>query len=101
MQSSKTNESYIDNRYQTRENNSCEQRSVIDWGDLMGKFREISQKWSGRRGSYSDVVITLAGLQCSNDTDDAHCQLCGIQVSTSKLDTEPMDIHAKRSPTCP
>ncbi|CAF3278805.1 unnamed protein product [Rotaria socialis] len=101
MQSSKTNESYIDNRYQTRENNSCEQRSVIDWGDLMGKFREISQKWSGRRGSYSDVVITLAGLQCSNDTDSAHCQLCGIQVSTSKLDTEPMDIHAKRSPTCP
>ncbi|CAM4958729.1 unnamed protein product, partial [Rotaria socialis] len=60
---------------------------------------QICQQLVKRQRFHSNVALTLAGLQCSNDTDSAHCQLCGIQVSTSKLDTEPMDIHAKRSPT--
>ncbi|CAF2081230.1 unnamed protein product [Rotaria magnacalcarata] len=101
MQFSKTNQSYIDNRYVTNKNNNCEQRSVLDYGDIIRKPREVRQKLVKRQGSYSDVVLTLAGLQCSNDIETAHCHCCGIQVSTLKLDTEPMDIHAKRSPTCP
>ncbi|CAF1479823.1 unnamed protein product [Rotaria magnacalcarata] len=62
---------------------------------------QICQKLVKRQRFHSDVALILAGLQCSNDIETAHCRLCGIQVSTLKLDAEPMDIHAKRSPTCP